>query len=326
MTLLSLLARRLAIGLLTIWGVLTIMFGLLFGTGNWAWGRTEGPMRFAGASAAEIEEARETFYAERGIDASLSELYLEWIVNMFTFQWGTSWVSGEAVLPLIASATVRSAVYVVPAIGIAVLGGILLGTYSAMRKGGKTEGASRALIYFGFGLPNFWIGAMIVMGMLGAGSIAFERHQAVVPQVTFPFFYEYVLPVLLVASTLFAGLATAARAQSLEYIGTDVMKLVRAKGAGAVTVSRHVLRNSAIPLVSLIFTETLALLVLSVFVIEALFGIEGLGLVFYNAVWEQDIPVLLGGTMVIVAIGVLGNIVQDLSYRSLDPRIETTSH
>ena len=319
------LLRRLTIGVITIWAVLSVMFGLLFGTGNWAWGRTEGPMRFAGATDEEIHDARDQFYAERGIDGSLPELYVEWIVNMFTLQWGESWVSGEPVAPMVASATLRTAMYVLPAIVLAVMGGIFLGTFAAIRKGSTTEGIGRISGYLLFGLPNFWIGAMILMAMLGAGSIAFRRHEAVVPTVELPFVYEYLLPIFLVTTTLFAGLLTAARAQSLEYTMTDVTKLVRAKGGGSITVARHVLRNAAIPLVSLIFTETLALLVLSVFVVEALFGINGLGLIFYNAVWEQDIPVLLAGTMVIVAFGVLGNIIQDLSHTILDPRIGTDS-
>ena len=322
MGVIRLLLRRIAIGLLTLWVVLSVMFGLLIGSRDWGWDRTEGPMRLGGASAEEIAEAREMYYAERGMDASFGELYIEWILNMITLQWGTSWESGDAVVTLVLGATMRTGLYVVPAILLAVLLGVLLGTFAAIKQGSKTDGVTRSLTYLLFGLPNFWIGAMIVMGMLGAGSIAFARHQAVIPQVEYPFAYEYVLPVLLVASTLAAGLVTTARAQSLEYISSDVVKLVRAKGGGSVAIARHVLRNSAIPLVSLIFAETLALLVLSIFVIEALFGIEGIGLVFYNAVWEQDIPVLLGGTMVIVAVGIIGNILQDISHSTLDPRIE----
>ena len=73
----------------------------------------------------------------------------------------------------------------------------------------------------------------------------------------------------------------------------------------------------------MLFTEVLTLLVLAVFVIEALFGIEGLGLVLVRAIETRDLPVLLGGTVVIIGIGVVGSVVQDLSYRALDPRVDT---
>ena len=83
------------------------------------------------------------------------------------------------------------------------------------------------------------------------------------------------------------------------------------------------LRNASIPLISLLFTETLALLALAVFVIEALFAIDGFGLLFYNAIWTRDLPVLMGGTMVIVTVGVAGNVLQDIAYSVLDPRVDT---
>ena len=84
-------------------------------------------------------------------------------------------------------------------------------------------------------------------------------------------------------------------------------------------------RNAAVPLVSLLFAETLALIALSVFVVEAVFAIDGIGSLFYNAVWTQDLPILMGGAMVFVSLGVAGNILQDLLYTALDPRVDTDS-
>lgn len=73
----------------------------------------------------------------------------------------------------------------------------------------------------------------------------------------------------------------------------------------------------------MLFTEALALLVIAVFVIETLFSIDGFGLLMYGAVETRDLQILLGGTIVIIAVGVVGNIVQDLSYSLLDPRVDT---
>ena len=111
----------------------------------------------------------------------------------------------------------------------------------------------------------------------------------------------------------------------MEYAASDFVKLVRAKGASNRRVAVHVLRNAAIPVFSMLFTEALGLLVLSVFVIEVLFGIDGFGLLLFRAVEDRDLPVLLGGTVVTIGVGVLGNIVQDVSYSVLDPRVDTGS-
>ena len=115
------------------------------------------------------------------------------------------------------------------------------------------------------------------------------------------------------------------RGHALEYTSTEFVKLVRGNGASDRRVAVHVLRNAAIPVFSMLFTEALGLLVLSVFVIEVLFGIDGFGLLLFRAVEDRDLPVLLGGTVVTIGVGVLGNIVQDVSYSVLDPRVDTGS-
>jgi peptide/nickel transport system permease protein len=75
----------------------------------------------------------------------------------------------------------------------------------------------------------------------------------------------------------------------------------------------------------MLFTEVLGLLVLTVFVVEVLFGIDGFGLLLFEAIDQRDLPVLLGGTMVVVAVGVGGNVLQDVAYSVLDPRVDTDS-
>lgn len=325
MSLHRLLARRLALGLATIWAVLTAMFALFTLTDDWAFARREGALRFGGADETEIEAAREAYLAERGLDQPIGEAYVDWLWNTFTLQWGDSFASGDAATAIVADATLTSAAYVLPGVALAVVVAVLLGTHSAMGRGSTTERTGRSAAYLLFGLPNFWLGAIIVVSTVGIGGLAFRRHSAVAPAFDLPFALEYALPAMLVATTLLGALLSHARAHSLEYVSVDLTRLVRAKGGNPVVVARHVLRNAAIPLVSLLFTETLALLVLAVFVIEVLLGIDGIGLLFYNAVWVRDLPVLLGGTMVILVVGVVGNVLQDLGYSALDPRVDTGS-
>ena len=324
MSLARLLLQRIALGVFAAWSFLTAIFLLFSATEDWTLNRMLGLAGFGGADGDDIAEMREEYLAERGLDQPLFERYVEWLANMFTLQWGESFETGEAVLPTVARATANTGSYVVPAVIISMILALVIGVYTAIHSGSRREGGLRGLVYFGLGLPNFWVGALV---LLVSGTVAFQFswREAFILPTEMPFLYDTVVPALLLTTTLVAAVVSYARSYSLQYVSADLTKLVRAKGGGRLAVARHVLRNAAIPLVSLVFTETLALLALSVFVIEALFGIDGLGLLFYNAIWTRDLPILLGGTMVVVAIGVLGNITQDLAYSVLDPRVDTGS-
>ena len=320
MSLARLLLRRVAAGLVAAWSVLTLVFLLFTATEDWQLSRR---LAFAGLGRTdpeEIREIREEYLAARGLDRPLSEQYVDWMGNMVTLQWGESFRTGEAVFPAVAEATLRTAAYVVPAVALALGLGLLVGLHAATSDRPLLEGGVRGATYLGFGVPNFLVGAFALAA--AAVGYRFRWRTDVVRPAELPFLFEYVLPVLLVTTTLTGAVVSYARAYSMQYAAGDVVKFVRAKGGGRAAVARHVLRNAAIPLVSLAFAETLALIALSVVVVEALFGIPGLGLLFYNAVWARDLPMMMGGTLVVVAGGVAGNVLQDVAYAALDPRVD----
>lgn len=322
-SLLRLVAQRIALGVIAAWAVLSGVFFLIVGTANWHLQALLALQGMGRTDPEEIREIRTEYLSARGLDRPVHEQYIDWMSSMFTLQWGESFETGEAVFPMVMSAVARTAMYVVPALAVALALGLVVGLYAAMSERSAGDGSSRGLTYLLFGLPNFWVGAM-VLSLMAVGTRFSQQSTAIRPS-QLPFVYEYLLPILLVATTLLAAIVSYARSYSLQYVSADLTKLVRAKGGGRLTVARHVLRNAAIPLVSLAFVETMALIALSMFVIEALFTIDGLGLVFYNAVWTSDLPVLMGVTLVIAAVGVVGNIVQDLAYTALDPRVDTGS-
>jgi peptide/nickel transport system permease protein len=313
---LRLLAKRIALGFVAAWAVLTTVFAFFTLTDNWAFRGVEGDLRFADRPD-EVEAAQEQFLIERGLDRPITEQYIDWTGSMLTLDWGDSFLTGEPALPLVVSALGRTAMYVLPALAIGILVGVLIGLYAGLNPNGWLANGSLGSAYLLFALPNFWIGGLLFSAVYGDWGGA-------EPAMSYsPLLFEHVLPIALVTTTLLGGYASYSRAHSLEYASTDFVALMKAKGASRLRIAKHVVRNAAIPLFSMLFTEALALLVLSVFVIETLFGIEGFGLLLMNAAHGQDIPVLLGGTMVIIALGVLGNIVQDLSYSLLDPRVDT---
>ncbi|WP_114579434.1 ABC transporter permease [Saliphagus sp. LR7] len=325
MSLLRLLVQRVVLGLVAIWALLSAIFLVFVATEDWLLDRILAGESRGGATPEMLERTRSEYLAERGMDRPLAEQYVEWITRMFTLQWGESFETGQTVLPTVTEAAIRTGAYVVPAILLAAGLGLLVGLYVALYDRSNRGRVARTLSYLLLGLPNFWLGT-IVLAAAGLGiGFGWDLDVNRIRTLTLPVGYGYVLPPLLVTTTLLGAIVSYARAYALRYSGTDFMKLVRAKGGGRATVARHLLRNAAIPLVSLVFTETLALVAISVLVIEAVFGIPGLGYLLYNAVWASDMPVVMGSSVVIVGIGVVGNILQDLSYSILDPRVDTGS-
>lgn len=324
MSLLRLFAQRIALGLVAIWAFLSAMFALFAVTPDWTLARRVALRTWgAGLSESQIEAIREEYLAARGLDRPMYEIYLDWMSNMFTLQWGHSFRTQEEVFPAVRHATIETGTYVVPAIVLAMLVGLLVGVYVAINRDTKHEGILRSISYLGLGFPHFWIG-IVILGLAGI-SAGFSRLSTTIAPVDMPFVYSTLVPILLVTLALSATIVSYTRSYSMQYLSADLTKMVRAKGGSDLDVARHVVRNAAIPLVSLMFTETLALLAVSVFVIEALFGINGLGLVIYNSIWERDIPMLLGASMVVVTFGVASNILQDVAYSTLDPRVDTGS-
>ncbi len=298
-------------GLATAWIVLTSVFALFTLTDDWVLSGRIGLARFAGENDPEaLAEIRAEYLAARGLDRPLWEVYVDWIGRMVTLDWGVSISSGEPVFPLVADAVVRTAAYVLPALALAIVVGIGIGMFAALRPESRLGSGSVGTAYLLFALPNFWIGGMLL-------SLTLED-----PAARSPLVYEHLLPIALTFTTLVGGYVSYARAHSREYATADFVALVRAKGASGARVATHVLRNAAIPFFSMLFTEALGLLVLATFVIEVLFGIDGFGLLLLEAVSDRDLPVLLGGTVVVIGVGVVGNVVQDLAYGYLDPRVD----
>ncbi|MFW5922048.1 MAG: ABC transporter permease [Halodesulfurarchaeum sp.] len=312
MSVLRILAKRVALGIFAAWAVLTGVFAAFTLTEDWVKRALEGQLRFAGITGAELERRVQSYLAARGLDRPVHEQYIDWMGNMVTLQWGESVISQESVLPLVAEAVARSATYVLPAIVLGIVIGGAIGLYAATHPNSRLESVSRGTAYLLFAVPGFWVGGLCVSLVQGG---VISR-----PDLLF----DHLLPIALATTTLLGGYVSYSRAHTLEYASAEFITLVRAKGATPSLITVHLGRNAAIPLFSMLFTEALALLVLAVFVIEVLFGIDGFGLLYLQAIQSRDIPVVLGGTLVVIGLGILGNIVQDLSYRYLDPRVDRT--
>ena len=195
--------------------------------------------------------------------------------------------------------------------------GVVLGLFAALAKNGVFDYGVRLLSYFVLGIPVFMLlfyllylegwqirlvgGWVLVLGDVGAKTLAS----------------------LAVALGLLAGQIRFARASALEQTGEEFVTMLRAKGAGRLRLARHVLRNAAIPIISLSITELLAVLVLNIYVIEEVLGLRGLANVSLEAATDADVPLLVWATMVVVFLGITASFLQDVLYGYLDPRIRT---
>lgn len=298
MNVLKLLVRHVAIGIASLWGVFTAVFVLF-----WI-----------------VVDDQSAFGVPEATDASMAELYVVLLRRTVTLQWGVAtggdpmrstfaYHPGAPVISTVLDALVRTALYLVPAIVLGIGVAVLVGLCAALVPNSRIVSASLGTTYLLYGIPSFWLGAMVL-------SLAIGQRIPYSPVV-----FEQLLPIVLVATTLAGAAASYVRAYAVEYEATQFVRAVEARGAGSVRLAVHILRNAAIPVVSMLFTEAFALLVLSVVVIEIVFAIDGIGLVVYGAANSGDLPVLLGTVLTIVVVGVVANFLQDLSYGILDPRV-----
>lgn len=308
--------RRTAFAIIAIYLVLTVTFGFVTLTGD----PNQGAIAFQAATT-QGEDAAQTALAEyretRNLDEPLAERYVHWLVDMTTLDWGTSFSRNAPVIALIGEALPRTLAYVVPAMAFALVGGIGIGLYSAIRQGTVLARIGTGVAYLGLGVPNFWLaGALLFVFTVPLGRYGTATIDG------WPLLKSVVLPSVVLGTSLLAGQARYARAESLEYVNAEFVKLLRAKGASGWDVARHLVRNAAVPLLSLFFADLLLILALNIYVIEVVFDVPGLGQLSYGAIRDRDLPLVLGTTMVLVVFGIVGNLVQDIAYRMLDPRIE----
>jgi len=277
-----------------------------------AWGAAVGADS-ADEASAEANEAIREYRESRNLDDPIHERYLRWVVGIATLDWGQSYSQNAPVTDVLSRTLPATLAYVVPAMAFAVVGGVGLGVFSAMNDGAAVERLSTAVFSVSYGVPNFWW--VIVIPIVGAEHV--PDLIAAIPE-----FQTVVLPAAVLGTSLIAGQLRYARAESSEYVNTDFVKLVRAKGASNRRVARHVLKNAALPLFSLFFVELLGVLVVNVFVLEQILPIEGIGRVGIQAIHDRDIPLVIGIAIVTATAGVVGSLIQDLAQLSLDPRVD----
>lgn len=313
MSYLRYLGRRAAFAVLSVYAAVTAAFFLADYMWRYRLKKALGWASLDGAlTEAERERVRREFVQQRNLDDPIHVRYAEWIVDVTTLDFGYSYAFGRPVVELLAEPTVTTLTYVVPGVVLAMVLGAVLGVATAFTKDSYFDRSARFAAYCLLAFPAFVTVDYVVYlltnthGVAVADSLVYGHPRA--------------FATVLVAVSLLAGQVRFVRAASLDQAGEDFVHLLRAKGANRVRIARHVLRNAALPIVSM-STEIIPVLTLDVFVIEEVLPIDGLSSVILRAISEGAVSVLVWSSMVFVVIAIGGNFVVDSLYGYLDPRV-----
>lgn len=248
--------------------------------------------------------------------------YVDWMQSLLTLDLGHSQRFDEPVASLLLERAPITLAYLTPAVLLGTAMSTVFGYVAARKRGEWSDRFIRGCTYVVLAIPNFVVGALLVRYFRER---VFEWDGRLY-DIDAGFFFEWNLFWILIA-TLILGTHVAAvqirqvRTQSSEYLETDFSRLLQAKGVGRRRFARHVLRASAVPLTSLFVAEVVGLLLVSIFVLEAILAIPGLGQMAWYAVVVNDSPVVLTVTILVAFTILLASLLEDIVAVVFDPRI-----
>ncbi|WP_134323226.1 ABC transporter permease [Cumulibacter soli] len=269
------------------------------------------------ATPERIAEIRQ----ELGLDRSLPAQYLSWTINAFSGDLGTSLRTGEPVANVVFDRLPLTLILALFALVVAICVGLPSGVVAASKPDSRLDRFLTTGSTLGIAIPNFWLGMMLIMVFAlglgwfpGPGGVSLAEDPAAA-------LYGLVLPAIALGLVGGAEIARQVRSAMIENLSADYIRTHRAKGVPqGVIIWRYALKNSGIPLATIIGLQVSRLLGSAV-VVEAVFGLSGIGTLVVEATSQRDYPVIQAIVFVAAIVVLLVNLVVDISYRLLDPRI-----
>jgi peptide/nickel transport system permease protein len=256
-----------------------------------------------------------------GLDRPLPVQYAFWVWSMLHGNFGWSFRTSQPVAGLLLSRLPITVELTVLTIACVTFSGLPLGIVASATRTARLKAVVQIVGLLGLSIPNFWIAIVLII----VASFAFHWLPALifVPpwQDLAVNLQQMFLPVLSLTLGLAAVVVRMTRSSMLEVLGQEYVKVARAKGVANVAVLlRHALRNALIPIVTVLGLQT-GFLLGGVVITEQIFGLPGLGWTLLNGVYQRDYPVVQGSVMLFAATFVLNNLLVDMIYTALDPRI-----
>ena len=320
-------------------GISIITFAVLqLAPGNPAFMRLQ---QMRGAMGGEIPpEIIEQTIKMYGLDKPLYQRYAIWMGKLVTLDLGTSYKDGQPVLDRIVKAAPITLQLNVVSIILMYLISIPVGVYSATHSATRSDTFITFFLFLLYSLPSFWV-AMLLMYFLGGGAGsdslnavfagAFDKigiggwgatHWMLENVLAFNWFPIFGLSSDGASDSSFAIMSRYARAGLIEVVRQDYIRTARAYGfAERVVIYKYALRNSLIPIITLLGLLVPSLIAGSV-IIESIFSIPGMGRLFYLSILERDYPMVMGIFSITAVLTMFGLIVSDVLYAIVDPRIK----
>lgn len=277
-------------------------------------------------ASAEVKERLRAMY---DLDKPLHIQYLKWAKKLLILDMGTSFSSDhrpvwEKILERLPITITLNVLSIILILIIA----IPLGVLSAVRQNTLFDKITSVLVFVGFAIPTFWL-ALLLMILLGvqldwlpiSGLRSLNYEYLPAGKAFLDLVKHLIMPVLLSAFGGIAGFSRYMRANMLEVIRQDYITTARAKGLSErIVIYKHALRNALLPVVTILGLSLPGLIGGSV-IFETIFAIPGMGQLFYMAVMSRDYPTIMGILFIGALLTLLGNLLADISYAIVDPRI-----
>lgn len=267
-------------------------------------------------------ETYEALRARAGLDQPLISQYLTWITGVVQGDFGVSFRSGQTVTSLVTERLPATLSLAGVSVLVALLIALPLGVLSAIRQGQLTDRIATAISQFGISVPDFWMGILLILFFaLNLGWLPASGYVALTDN-PLEWARRLILPGVTVGVVSGAVLTRFVRSSVLESLGEDFVRTARSKGLSERRIIReHVLPNALVPVITVTGLQ-LAYLLSGVVVVEAVFAWPGLGQLALDAVQDRDYPVLQGAVLLFAGFFLLVNLLVDLLYAVVDPRIQ----
>jgi peptide/nickel transport system permease protein len=256
-----------------------------------------------------------------GLDRPLIVQYARWLGRAVTGDLGTSFRTGEPVAEALLQRVPVTLGLAVASTLFGLLVGCPLAVVAAVRRGGALDAVARGIAALGVALPNFWLGAMLVL--------VFALHLRWLPATGYVSLTEepwtgalhLLLPTVTLGASAVAEVTRQLRSGLQDVLASEYVRTARAKGLGERgVVAKHALRNAMIPIVT-IAALTINRIIGATVVVESIFALPGLGRMNLESVLNRDFPTLQGAVLLMAVLVIAINLIADIAYGWVDPRI-----
>ena len=262
------------------------------------------------------------FNATYGLDKPLYQQFISYADQVLHGNLGTSYTQDQPVLTLIAQRLPKDLILLWISTVLAVAIALPLGIYQAVKLNSLGDNLATSAAFILYSMPSFFLGIILIqIFAISFPILNFEASQSTSIWTVIGDWHDMLLPILTLTLISVAAFSRYMRSSSIDVLAQDYIKVARAKGLSErLVLTRHVLRNSLLPVVT-ILGLALPDIVAGAVIVESIFNFPGMGLLFWQSALAHDFPVMLGGTLIIGVATVAGNLAADVAYSMLDPRI-----